>query len=89
MLEGAFTGPAANVPTFHRFSGFRLDVRSRDHAPPHFHVIGPDFHVLIGIRDLQVIGGTIPRKAYAEAVAWAADHIDDLLAEWCRLNERD
>jgi hypothetical protein len=81
--------PDRRVPTFHRFSGFRLDVRSRGHAPPHFHVIGPDFHALIGMRDLQVKQGTISRRAYAEVVAWAADRTDELLAEWSRLNERD
>jgi hypothetical protein len=77
------------VPTLHRFSGLRLDVRSRDQAPPHFHVTGPGFHALIGIRDLQVMQGTIPRKAYVEVVAWAANQTDALLVEWSRLNERD
>ena len=77
------------MPTFKRFHAFRVDVRSRDHAPPHFHVIGPDFHAVVGILDLQVQRGTISRKAYAEVIEWAAANTAPLMAEWRRLNERD
>ena len=77
------------MPTFHRFESFRIEVRARDHNPPHFHMIGPDFHALVDIRTLQVMEGTYSRKALAEALAWAADRTADLLAEWSRLNERD
>lgn len=76
------------MPTFHRFDGFRIEIRSRDHSPPHFHMIGPDFHALIDIRSLQVIQGTYTRKALAEVVAWAAGQSDALMREWRRLNER-
>ncbi len=77
------------MPTFKQFDGFRIEVRSRDHNPPHFHAIGPDFHAQIRIADLQVHRGTITRKAYAQVVAWATEQTDALLAEWSRLNERD
>lgn len=76
------------MPTFHRFDGFKMEVRSRDHNPPHFHMIGPDFHALIDIRTLQVIEGTYTRRALAEARAWAAGETETLMAEWRRLNER-
>ncbi|WP_093569956.1 DUF4160 domain-containing protein [Methylobacterium sp. 174MFSha1.1] len=77
------------MPTFHRFASFRIDVRSRDHNPPHFHIIGPDFHALVDIRTLPVIEGTYTRSALAEALAWAAGRTEALLAEWSRPNERD
>lgn len=77
------------MPTYKTFDTFRVGVRSRDHAPPHFHVIGPEFHALIKIRDLQVLRGRISRKAYVEVLAWAEDREDELMAEWRRLNERD
>ncbi|KNY22885.1 DUF4160 domain-containing protein [Methylobacterium sp. ARG-1] len=76
------------MPTFHRFDGFRIEVRSRDHSPPHFHMIGPDFHALVDIRTLQVIQGTYSRKALAMVVDWASLHIEALMIEWRRLNER-
>ncbi len=76
------------MPTFKQFDSFKLEVRSREHNPPHFHILNGDFHALVDIKTLQVIEGTYNRKALAEAVAWAADHTDALLTEWKRLNER-
>jgi len=40
-----------------------------DHAPPHFHVVGPDTDVLIDLRTLQVMRGRYTRQALAEAVS--------------------
>lgn len=77
------------MPTFHRFDSFRIDVRSRDHNPPHFHMISPDHHALVDIQTLQVIEGTYTRKMLAEAIEWAAGQTEPLMAEWRRLNERD
>lgn len=77
------------MPTYKTFDAFRIELQSRDHAPPHFHVVGPDFHALIAIRDLQVLRGTITRRALAEVAAWAGGRHDELMAEWRRLNERD
>ena len=54
----------------------------RDHAPPHFHVIGPDTAVLVDIRDLQVIAGSYRRKDLRTALAWAAEHMDELWQAW-------
>lgn len=77
------------MPTYKAFDTFREEMRSRDHALPHFHAIGPEFHALIKIKDLQVLRGHISRKAYVEVLAWAETREDDLMAEWRRLNERD
>ncbi|WP_082531804.1 DUF4160 domain-containing protein [Methylobacterium sp. Leaf469] len=77
------------MPTFKTFDGFRLEVRSREHNPPHFHILGPDHHALVDIQTLQVIEGTCSRKMLAETVAWAADKTEALMTEWRRLNERD
>ncbi len=77
------------MPTYKIFDAFRIELRSRDHAPPHFHAVGPDFHALVTIRDLQVLRGTITRRALSDVVAWADGRRDELMAEWRRLNERD
>ena len=77
------------MPIFHQFDGFRLDVRSRDHNPPHFHVIGADFHATIRIDTLEIMRGRIPNKVFREVADWASGRRDSLLAEWRRLNERD
>ena len=79
------------MPTFKRFNGFQIDVRSRDHNPPHFHLVDPDHECLVDLRTLQVMCGSYSRKVLAAAIAWVSegDNIDDLLKEWSRLNERD
>lgn len=69
------------MPTYKRFDGFSVEVRSREHNPPHFHVIGTDFHALIGIRDLQVMKGKITRQALAIIVPWAAAENEALMTE--------
>jgi hypothetical protein len=34
-----------------------------DHHPPHFHIVGPEFQVLVRISDLTVIaGGGAPKS---------------------------
>ena len=54
----------------------------RDHAPPHFHLIGPDTAVLVDLRDLQVITGSYRRKDLRLALTWAAEHMDELWQAW-------
>ncbi len=77
------------MPTFKEFDSFRLEARSRDHNPPHFHIVGSDHHALVSIQTLQIIRGTCGRKMLAVAVTWAAENTDALMNEWIRLNERD
>ncbi len=77
------------MPTFKLLSNARIEVRANEHVPPHFHLVGPESNALIDIRSLKMLQGDAARKDYREAVEWAAEHIQDLLAEWSRLNERD
>jgi hypothetical protein len=42
-----------------------------DHRPPHFHLVGADFQVLVRISDLAVIAGEARLAQIAEALAWA------------------
>jgi len=34
-----------------------------DHRPPHFHIVAPDFQVLVRISDLTVIAGDAPPRS--------------------------
>ncbi len=54
----------------------------KDHAPPHFHVIGPDTAVLVDLRDFQVMEGSYKRKDLRAALAYATDHLDELWQAW-------
>ena len=57
-------------------------VYPKDHAPPHFHLIGPDTAVMLDLRDLQVIAGSYKRRDLREALAWAIDHTEELWEAW-------
>ncbi len=51
--------------------------------------IGAGFHALIRLDTLKTLRGAMPGGEYAEAVAFAEEHLGELKAEWSRLNERD
>jgi len=59
-----------------------------DHRPPHFHIVGPDFQVLVRISDMTVIAGEARVNQIAEAMAWARAHREALTLKWNELNER-
>jgi len=40
-----------------RFGSVSVRMYADDHRPPHFHIVAPDFHLLVRISDLTVIGG--------------------------------
>ena len=53
-----------------------------DHAPPHFHVRYAGRQAVIGINDLAILEGSLPRRAMALALEWAALHRDELARDW-------
>jgi hypothetical protein len=59
-----------------------------DHLPPHFHIVAPDFQVLVRISDLTVIAGEARPAQIAEALAWARARRESLALKWAELNER-
>jgi hypothetical protein len=60
-----------------------------DHRPPRFHIVAPDFQVLVRISDLTVIAGEARPAEIAKALAWAQTHQEMLALKWAELNERD
>jgi hypothetical protein len=53
-----------------------------DHAPPHFHALYAEYEVLININTLEVIKGTMPRRALSLVLEWASEHRSELLEDW-------
>lgn len=76
------------MPTLQRFGAVKVCMYADDHRPPHFHVVGPDFQVLVQISDLRVIRGTARPAQIAEAIGWARDNAGSLASKWVELNER-
>ncbi len=76
------------MPTLQRFGSVSVRMYADDHRPPHFHIVAPDFQVLVRISDLSVIAGEATGKQIAEALEWAQAHREFLALRWTELNER-
>ncbi len=74
------------MPTISVFYGIMIQMFWNEHAPPHFHALYGEDEVLIDLRDLRVMRGSLPRRAMALVLEWAADHRDELMENWnlCR-----
>ena len=77
------------MPRIHTFSNCRIYIYADDHAPPHFHVLGPQSEALIRIETMEVMRGAISRADYVEVTDWAKANVETLLARWSEYNERD
>ncbi|HYH19776.1 MAG TPA: DUF4160 domain-containing protein [Azospirillum sp.] len=70
------------------FGKVAVVIRNRDHNPPHFHVIGPDFEVQVGIDPLVILRGSMTRAVWEQVATWAAENRALLVAEWNCINPR-
>ena len=77
------------MPTLQRFGAISVRMYGDDHRPPHFHIVAPDFQVVVRISDLRVIEGIARPAQIAEVIAWARLYRENLTLKWTELNERD
>ncbi|HXU38501.1 MAG TPA: DUF4160 domain-containing protein [Blastocatellia bacterium] len=70
------------MPTLSVFYGIVIQMFWREHPPPHFHALYGEYEVQIDLRDLSVLRGTLPRRALALVLEWAAEHRDELMEDW-------
>ena len=70
------------MPTISSFYGVLIQMFAGDHAPPHFHALYAEHEVRIDLRDLRVMTGSLPRRAMALVLEWAAEHRDELMEDW-------
>jgi hypothetical protein len=71
-----------SVPTISVFYGILIQMFWGDHPPPHFHALYAEYEVLIDIHTLEVIRGSMPRRALALVLEWAFQHRAELLEDW-------
>lgn len=76
------------MPTLQRFGPVSLRMYADDHNPPHFHIVGPDFQVLVKIADFEILAGEARAAQIDEAMAWARSQQEMLARKWLELNER-
>ena len=70
------------MPTLSTFYGIVIQMFWREHGPPHFHALYGEYEALFDLRDLRVLRGSLPRRATALVLEWAAEHRDELLEDW-------
>ena len=55
-----------------------------DHIPPHFHAEYGEHEAIYEIDTLDIKRGSLPRRAHALVLEWAALHRSELREDWER-----
>jgi hypothetical protein len=78
------------MPTISTFHGIVVQMFWRDHNPPHFHASYGGEEVVVEIRTLAIMEGSISRRALPMLLEWALAHQAELLEDWelCQLKQR-
>jgi hypothetical protein len=77
------------VPRISHFFGITIAMYFNDHAPPHFHAYYGEHEALVVIETLDIYEGSLPRRALALVLEWAALHRSELRANWERARRGD
>ena len=72
------------MPEISRFYGIVIQIYYGDHQPPHFHALYAGRVAMIAIETLQVIEGSLPKRALGMVLDWAAAHQPELLEAFNR-----
>lgn len=70
------------MPTISMFRGIKVYINWRDHMPPHFHAKYGSAEVIVSIKDIEVIEGSMPSKQLKMLLGWAAFHQEELMENW-------
>jgi Domain of unknown function (DUF4160) len=72
------------MPRISSFYGIVIAMFYNDHLPAYFHAICSGDELRVNIDNLEVLSGSLPRRARAMVLEWAALHQDELGASWER-----
>jgi len=72
------------MPELSRFFGIVVRMFYSDHEPAHFHAIYGEYEALIEVETLSIFRGSLPRRALALVLEWAALHRAELRDDWRR-----
>lgn len=70
------------MPTISQFYGIMIQMFWNEHAPPHFHATYGEYKATVNIRELNIIEGSLPRRATQLVLDWAELHQTELLEDW-------
>lgn len=73
------------MTTKYRFRDkYRIQLREKDHPPPHVRLIGGGVDVMLSLETVGVMMGKAPPLIIKEALAWVSAHQVQLLEDWKR-----
>ncbi len=77
------------MPTISTFYGILIQMFWGDHSPPHFHALYAEYEILVNIKTLEVMEGSLPKRALSLVLEWAIKHQTELLEDWalCEKNQ--
>jgi hypothetical protein len=67
------------MPEISRFFGIIIAMYYNEHNPPHFHAKYGEFEAVLNIHNLQIMEGSLPKRAKALILEWADEHRAELL----------
>jgi hypothetical protein len=70
------------MPRISSFYGIVIAMFYNDHPPAHFHAKYAGEEVRVNLDTLEILSGSLPRRAQAMVHEWATLHRDDLAACW-------
>jgi len=70
------------LPTISAFYGILIQMFWQEHAPPHFHALYGEFEAVVNIQTLEVIRGSLPRRALSLVHEWATLNQRELMEDW-------
>lgn len=70
------------MPAISMLRGIRITMYWADHMPPHFHATYGGEEVIVSIKDVEVLDGTLPNKQLKMLLGWAAMRQDQLMDNW-------
>lgn len=82
--EGGEAGgvEGGGVPTVSQFYGIAVRIYYGDHPPPHFHVYYGSHEALVDMEALEILEGSLPKRAWKLVLEWASEHREELLENW-------
>lgn len=73
----------AVMSTKYRFRDkYRIQLREKDHLPPHVHLTGGGIDVLICLHLVVPLRGHAPPAVLKDALDWVRAHREQLMEEW-------
>ena len=70
------------MPTISEFFGILIRMYYDDHNPPYFHAYYGEHEAIISIDTLELMEGSLPRRAKSLVIEWADEHREELLNDW-------